>query len=164
MRNNLNIRRRHRRSVPTLNTASLPDLIFTVLFFFMIVTHMRDNTVKVNYTTPEGVEVKPVTHKSAVVYVYVGTIERNNIINGNGNNEAEKFAIQVNDRVVSLEQVRDAVLEAKAAMSPEDQQMMVVSLHADKKIRMETITAIKQALREANVKRINYSVTEKVSD
>ncbi len=27
--------------VPSLNVASMPDLIFTVLFFFMIVTHMR---------------------------------------------------------------------------------------------------------------------------
>ena len=33
--------------VPELNTSSLPDLIFSVLFFFMIVTHMRQVTLKV---------------------------------------------------------------------------------------------------------------------
>ena len=35
------------RDVPQLNTASLPDLIFTVLFFFMVVTHMRQTTLRV---------------------------------------------------------------------------------------------------------------------
>ena len=39
--------RRRRHEVPALNTASLPDLIFTVLFFFIIVTHMREETVQV---------------------------------------------------------------------------------------------------------------------
>ncbi len=28
--------------MPALNTSSLPDLIFTLLFFFMIATTMRD--------------------------------------------------------------------------------------------------------------------------
>ena len=33
------------KGVPSLNMASMPDLIFTVLFFFMIVTHMRSDEV-----------------------------------------------------------------------------------------------------------------------
>ena len=36
-----------KRDIPNLNTAALPDLIFTVLFFFMIVTQLRDTEVKV---------------------------------------------------------------------------------------------------------------------
>ena len=45
--------RRH-RDMPGLNTSSLPDLIFTVLFFFMIVNHMRKVTLKVKYQVPQG--------------------------------------------------------------------------------------------------------------
>lgn len=158
----MKIKRRHRRAVPTLNTASLPDLIFTVLFFFMIVTHMRDNTVKVRYTTPEGTEISPIAKKSAVVYVYVGMRdERGGMRDERG--EMRDVAIQVNDRIVPLDRVAEAVLYEKDKMLPEDQQQMMVSLRADRHVKMEIITGIKQALRQANVKRINYSATEKVS-
>ena len=43
--------------------ASLPDLIFTVLFFFMIVTHMRDVEKQVSYQLPSGTEVEKVGHQ-----------------------------------------------------------------------------------------------------
>ena len=68
----IQIRRRRHHSVPALNTAALPDLIFTVLFFFMIVTHMQKVAVKVKYRTPQGTELTRLTKKSAVSYIYIG--------------------------------------------------------------------------------------------
>ena len=65
-------RNRRLREVPMLNTASLPDLIFTVLFFFMIVTHMRTTTSKVQYALPQGTELKRLVKKSAVTSIYIG--------------------------------------------------------------------------------------------
>ena len=61
-----------RRSVPSLNVASMPDLIFTVLFFFMIVTHMRSDEVKVRLQVPQGSEVQKLANKQAVVNIYIG--------------------------------------------------------------------------------------------
>ena len=58
--------RRKKHEMPGLNTAALPDLIFTVLFFFMIVTHMRDVDLQVRYDVPKGTEVRKLTHKSSV--------------------------------------------------------------------------------------------------
>ena len=37
------------REMPEMNTSSLPDLIFTILFFFMMVTTMREVTLKVKF-------------------------------------------------------------------------------------------------------------------
>ena len=62
----MSIFRREHHEVPGLNTASLPDLIFTVLFFFMIVTHMRKVTLKVKYRAPAGTELTRLTKKSSV--------------------------------------------------------------------------------------------------
>ena len=62
---------RVRRSVPQLNTASLPDLIFTVLFFFMVVTHMRQTTIKVEFRMPQGTQLTRLTKKSTVSYIYI---------------------------------------------------------------------------------------------
>ena len=64
--------RRREHTVPGLNTASLPDLIFSVLFFFMIVTHMQKVAVKVQYRTPQGTELTRLTKKTAVTYIYIG--------------------------------------------------------------------------------------------
>lgn len=63
---------RNSRQMPQLNTASLPDLIFTVLFFFMVVTHMRTVTLKVSFRVPQGTELTRLTKKTAVSYIYIG--------------------------------------------------------------------------------------------
>ena len=67
-------RRHHSRELPGLNTAALPDLIFTVLFFFMIVTHMRDVDPQVRYQVPQGTELQKLNHKSSVSYIYIGRV------------------------------------------------------------------------------------------
>ena len=67
--------RTKRHSVPSLNVASMPDLIFTVLFFFMIVTHMRSDEVKVHLQVPQGTEVQKLANKSAVANLYIGNLE-----------------------------------------------------------------------------------------
>ena len=62
------------REMPELNTSSLPDLIFTILFFFMIVTTMREVTLKVKFTVPTGTELEKLEKKSAVSFIYVGPV------------------------------------------------------------------------------------------
>lgn len=66
--------RRRRHNVPTLNMASMPDLIFTVLFFFMIVTHMRRDELRVRLEVPQGTEVQKLNNKAAVVNIYIGRL------------------------------------------------------------------------------------------
>ena len=92
----------HRRehSLPSLNTSSLPDLIFTVLFFFMIVTHMRDVDLKVHYVVPQGTELQKMTPKSAVTYIYIGRVE---------GLPADSFCIQLNNRLATVADIREFV-------------------------------------------------------
>jgi biopolymer transport protein ExbD len=143
-------RRRRRRSVPTLNTASLPDLIFTVLFFFMIVTHMRKVTPRVQYQVPAGTELQRLTKKSAVSYIFIGRPP--------GQNESR---IQLNDKFASASQVADYVTSERSRMSDADREAMTVSLKADRNTPMGMLTDVKQALRRANALTINYSATNK---
>ena len=55
-----------KRGMPELNTSSLPDLIFTMLFFFMIVTTMREVTLKVQFRVPQATELEKLEKKSLV--------------------------------------------------------------------------------------------------
>ena len=148
--------RRKRREVPTLNTAALPDLIFTVLFFFITVTHMREVTLKVKYRVPEGTELTRLVKKSAVTYIYIGrpTDEMRRTV-GNGTR------IQLNDKLADVATVTDYVADERSRMSPEDRQAMSVSVKADRETEMGIMTDIRQALRRAGALRINYSATQK---
>ena len=151
--------RRFNHEVPGLNTASLPDLIFTVLFFFMIVTHMQKVAVKVKYRTPQGTELTRLTKKSAVSYIYIG---RPNA--GMRHAYGNDYRVQLNDKFASPAEVADYVSAERDRMSPEDQQQMTVSIKADRGTQMQLISDVKQALRQAKALRINYSATGPVHD
>ncbi len=145
------ILRNRRREVPMLNTASLPDLIFTVLFFFMVVTHMRKVTLKVKYTVPQGTELTRLTKKSAVTYIYIGRPV------GIKDGVCDGGCVQINDKIVSPNDVTDYISAERERMSPDDRARMTVSIKADRNTPMWLVTQVKMALRKANVRRISYS-------
>lgn len=147
----MQIRRKKHRSVPGLNMASMPDLIFTVLFFFMIVTHMRNETVKVKLQVPQGTEVTKSSNKFSTINIYIG---RNNY----GDTQ-----IQVNDRMCSLEQVGTLVRNFKANLSEESQENLVINLRADRNTDMGIVNDLKKELRNIGALTIRYSATEKAN-
>ena len=155
--------RRRERKMPGLNTSALPDLIFTVLFFFMIVTHMRDVELLVHYDLPHGTEVQKLAHKSATTYIYVGRQPALNPHSSSLDPQAEQdtFFIQLNNRLATVADIRDYVEEERARMNDEDRSRMVVSLKADRDVPMRVIAEIKQALQQSFALRINYSANEK---
>ena len=148
------------RDVPQLNTASLPDLIFTVLFFFMVVTHMRQTTLRVEFKMPQGTELARLTKKTAVSYIYVGKPQKQ-VAGAKEEATAEGYCVQIHDRIVSTNEVANLIAAERKRMSDEDRPRQMVSLQADCNAPMWLITDIKQALRKANVRRINYSADEK---
>ena len=105
----------HRRSheVPGLNTASLPDLIFTVLFFFMIVTHMQKVAVKVQYRTPQGTELTRLTKKTAVSYIYIGRPTTNP-----QQTAGAAMRIQLNDKFASAGDLTDYIVAERKRLLP----------------------------------------------
>ena len=139
--------KRKDHSVPGLNTASLPDLIFTVLFFFMIVTHMKENQMKVKYQVPQGTKLERLAKKSTVSHIYIGKPYK-----GGGDN-----AVQVNDKIVDAADVEDFIAAERKRMAPDDAKNMTVSIKADKKADMSVVTDVKQSLRRANALKILYS-------
>ena len=145
----MQIRRKKHRSVPGLNMASMPDLIFTVLFFFMIVTHMRNETVKVNLQVPQGTEVTKSSNKFSTINIYIGR------------NHYGDTQIQVNDRMCSLEQVGALVRNFKANLSEESLENLIVNLRADRNTDMGIVNDIKKELRNVGALTIRYSATEK---
>lgn len=144
------IRRKH--AIPELNTSSLPDMIFTVLFFFIIVTTMREVELKVRYTVPEGQRLERLTKKSTVTYIYIGKTAAKETAAGE-----EPVRIQVNDRIVDVDDIADYIHAERSRMAPEDIRNMKVCIKADRSVPMGMIDDVKQVLRRSNVLNIVYS-------
>ena len=105
-------RRKERRGMPEMNTSSLPDLIFTILFFFMMVTTMREVTLKVKFTIPAGTELEKLEKKSVVSFIYVGP-PTDNLRAQMGSSTR----IQLNDRFAEAKEVMDFVAAERQGMT-----------------------------------------------
>jgi len=147
--------KRREQNIPGLNTASLPDLIFTVLFFFMIVTHMRKEEVKVHYEVPQGTELQKLTKKSTVSYIYIGKPMKQFVSTAGTDTQ-----IQLNDKFATTDEIGDYIRAERSRMSAEDRKRMTVSIKADKNTRMGIISDVKKALRQSNALNINYSAVQ----
>lgn len=152
----MSIYRRRSHDIPELNTASLPDLIFTILFFFMLVTHMRKVAVKVKYQVPQGTELTKLVKKTAITYLYIGKP-----MSETGQLAGDSLCIQMNDKLVDVAEIKSYLVKERATMAAEDKKQMSVSIRADKETPMGRIIDIKQSLREANVLNVNYAATKK---
>ena len=147
-------RHQHKRSVPGLNLAAMPDLIFTVLFFFMIVTHMRQVTPHVRYEVPQGTELSKGGRKAGLIYIFIGKP-----VDEQGNLLSDETRIQLNDRYVTVGQIAEEINKERALMNEDDRQHLTVSIRADRDTDMGIISDVKTALRQAGALNINYSAT-----
>lgn len=141
-----------KKEMPALNTSSLPDLIFTLLFFFMIVTTMREVTYKVDFKVPQATELEKLEKKSLVTFIYVGTPKPE--FQAKMGSESR---IQLNGSFAEVSEIQDFVIAERATMKESDQAQMQISLKIDKDTKMGIVNDIKNALRQAYALKIVYS-------
>ena len=137
------------KEMPELNTASMPDLVFAILFFFMVTTTMRSEDLMVKMKLPTATEVQKLEEKSLVTYINIGPPMDARFGTGT--------QMQLNDKFAEIEDIQDYIAQEKASMSESDQQLMTVSIKADEETRMRYISDVKQALRKAYALKISYS-------
>ncbi len=156
--------RKKGKGAQRINTASLPDIIFMLLFFFMVSTTMRETEVKVQVKVPEASEVKKLEQKKLVSYIYIGRPV--GPLQGLYGSEP---MIQLNDKLVNKEgipedEVQDFVLFEREQLAEIDKSRMTVSLKIDEDIPMGKVDDVKQALRRAKALIINYSAQREYED
>ncbi|MCF0191503.1 MAG: biopolymer transporter ExbD [Marinilabiliaceae bacterium] len=143
-------RRERKGGQQKLNTSSLPDIVFMLLFFFMVATSMKEVTMMVKIKSPEATEVTKLEQKSLVSYIYVG-------VPLNSRKFGSEPRIQLNDAYASVDDIENYILQEREGMKEADRPKMTVSIKADSDVQMGTITDIKQALRKAQALKISYS-------
>ncbi|MDP3437031.1 MAG: biopolymer transporter ExbD [Bacteroidales bacterium] len=141
-----------KKSVPALSTASLPDIVFMILFFFMVSTSMRQTDRLVIVKVPEATEIAKLERKDLAAYIFVGTPV--------ANRQAQvgtDARIQLNDSFKTVADIRDFIAAERETKSEVDRQFMTVSIKADVSVRMGIITDIKQELRRTSALKIMYN-------
>ena len=145
------------KDTPGISTASLPDIVFMLLFFFMVTTVMRETTIMVKQTMPTATEIKKLEKKSLVSYIYVGSpVERMQATYGN------KARIQLNDAFANVEDIPQYINAERAERDEKEIPFMTTSIKADKDTKMGLVTDVKQELRKANALKINYSTRKNI--
>ena len=142
--------------MPELSTSSLPDLIFTILFFFMMVTSMREVTLKVRIQKPVGTELEKLARKSCTSFIYIGKpTEMLRAQYGEGTR------IQLNDDYAEATEIYNFVMSDRGELAEIDKPFYTISLKVDRETPMGIVTDVKQALRKAYALKIVSSADQK---
>ena len=145
-------RRKGKGGTPAISTASLPDIVFMLLFFFMVSTVMRETELKVKNRLPQATEIKKLEKKSLVAYIYVGKPSRNyQKVYGT------EARIQLNDRFSELTDISSFVESEREARDEVDRLKITWALKADRDTKMGIITDLKQEMRKNSALKLNYS-------
>jgi len=152
--------RKKKKASVGISTASLPDIVFMILFFFMVTTVMREVELKIELTNsdlPEATEIKKLEKKSLVSYIYVGK-PRKNFQRMYGTEPR----IQLNSAFAELSDIYEYILAERAQRDEAEVPYMTTSLKVHKDTKMGIVTDIKQELRKASALKINYSARKDI--
>ena len=137
--------RRSSSTEPEFTTASLPDIVFMLLIFFMVATVLRETNIKVRTQLPQAEALTKIDQKRLISKVHIGPLKR-------GENQGDT-AIQIDDALIEDRRAIRQIMYTKI----QEQQKLIVSLKVDRESEMSVVNRVQQELREANALRINYS-------
>jgi biopolymer transport protein ExbD len=146
------IRKKKSKELPAVNTSSLPDIIFMLLFFFMVATVMREVSLIVKVKSPQATEVQKLEDKSLVSFIYIGKPIKQ-YRDKMGSNDR----IQLNDKFAEPSDIKDYIAVEQTNLPEYKRNKIIVSFKVDIDTKMGIVTDVKQELREANALKINYT-------
>ncbi|MDD6103403.1 MAG: biopolymer transporter ExbD [Bacteroidales bacterium] len=146
------------KATPGISTASLPDIVFMILMFFMVSTSMRQTDRMVNVKLPEATEVTKLERKDLSCYIYIGSP-----LQQYQSQFGTDSRIQLNDSFKTTDDIRHFIAAEREALSEVDRELMSVSLKIDEGTRMGLVTDVKQELRRCSALKIMYAARKKVA-
>lgn len=138
-------------------TAALPDIIFMLLFFFMVTTVMRETEILVKQQLPKAQQLTKIERKSLVSYIYIGEPKNPSLY-------GIEPKIQTNDVFIEPDDIIQFVNQEKDKLSEVERDQITMSMKGDVDIKMGIVSDVQQKLRDANARKILYSSIKRISD
>ena len=138
--------------LPAISTASLPDIVFMLLFFFMVATVMREDTLMIQNDLPFADQVEKLQKKDLVMYIYAG--KPSSRYQKQYGTEAR---VQLNDKFADVSDIKQFIIEERGSKREELKNKLTTSLKVEGETNMGLVSDIKYELRRAEAFRINYT-------
>jgi biopolymer transport protein ExbD len=138
--------------LPAINTSSLPDIVFMLLFFFMVATTMRETTLKIQNVLPYADQVEKLDKKDLVMYIYAGKPSPR--FQQSFGTEAR---IQLNDNFAEVSEIQQFIYAERESKREELVPFLTTALKVDQETNMGLVSDIKMELRKAEALKINYT-------
>ena len=139
------------KELPAISTASLPDIVFMLLFFFMVATVMRDSSLKIKNNLPSAAETEKLGQKNLIMFIYAGKPSDQYKSLG------EEPKIQLNDKFAEINEIASFVAAERASKREAEIPQLIAALKVDKETNMGLISDIEQQLRKVGQLKINYT-------
>ena len=149
-------KKKGKKGAPGITTASLPDIVFMLLFFFMVVTKMRDSEMMVQIQVPKATELQKLEKKSLVTHIYIGSPTAKYVPTmGNAPR------IQLNDQFAEPSAIPIFISNEKEKVQPARlRDKMTAALRVDKDVKMGIVTDVKTELRRIDFRKVSYLATD----
>ncbi|WP_283640445.1 ExbD/TolR family protein [Mesonia mobilis] len=138
--------------LPAISTASLPDIVFMLLFFFMVATVMREDTLMIQNDLPFADQVEKLQKKDLVMYIYAGKPSARY-----QKQYGTEARVQLNDKFADVSDIKQFIIEERGSKREELKNKLTTSLKVDGETNMGLVSDIKYELRRAEAFRINYT-------
>lgn len=146
------------KGVPDLNMGSMSDIIFMFLFFFMVITTMRESSLFVVIQIPKATEIQKLEKKALVSSINIGKPNQNYI-----KKYGPEPRIQLNDQFAEPKDIVEFVEVEKRRRNEVERTMITWSLKVDEKVKMGIVTDVKQELRKASAFKVNYATRKEIA-
>jgi biopolymer transport protein ExbD len=140
---------------PAISTASLPDIVFMLLFFFMTATTMKDSDLKIDNILPKANQTAKLHKKQYVMYIYAGKPSERYRVSLGGSDR-----IQMGDKIAPVSEVKNFIITERASRNSEDEKYLTTSLKIDKNVKMGLVQDIKLELRKIDQLKVNYTTSQ----
>ncbi len=130
-------------------TSSMPDVVFMLLFFFMVTTEMRKSSIDVKQQIPKASQLRKLERKTLVANLYIG--QPTEIKFGT----EEK--IQANDVFISTDDIIRWVNEEKSKLAEAEREQLTIAIKGDKDAKRGIIADVETELRKGNARKVLYT-------
>ncbi|MDR3226173.1 MAG: biopolymer transporter ExbD [Prevotellaceae bacterium] len=140
------------KKIAGFSTASMGDIVFILLFFFMVTTTMRETELKVKTEIPKASEVSKLERKDLTVYINIGTP-----IASEQARYGTDTRIQLDDSFQTVDDIRNFIASRREGMDEPDRPYMTTALKIDKDTKMGIVSDVKEELRRCQALKIMYN-------
>ena len=147
--------RKKERATPAVSTASLPDIVFMLLFFFMVTTVLREQDLLVEQKIPQATQLQKLQNKTLISYIFIGKPKNTGLY-------GTEPRIQANDVLIGTPDVVQWVNQERDLLAESDRGLITISMKVDKDVKMGPVSDVQTELRNADARRVLYASTTKV--